>query len=83
MAKNKIEDLRDHLFETIEKLKDGDMEIETAKAITEVSQVIVNTAKTEVEFMKVVGGIGTGSGFIPLEQRKPELLKIKSKEEKE
>ena len=28
MARNKIEDLRNHLFETIEMLKDGDMEIE-------------------------------------------------------
>ena len=69
MAKNKIEDLRDHLFETIEMLKDGDMEIDKAKAITNVAQVIVNSAKTEVDFMKVVGGIGNGSGFIPLESR--------------
>ena len=35
MAKNKIIDLRNHLFETIERLKDGDMEIDKARAIAE------------------------------------------------
>lgn len=74
MAKNKIEDLRDHLFETIEMLKSKEIDIETAKVITEVGQVIVNSAKTEVDFMKVVGGIGEGSGFIPLEERKQKAL---------
>jgi hypothetical protein len=60
MAKNKIIDLRNHLFETIERLKDGDMEIDKARAIAEVAQIIVNTAKVEVEFIKVSSGDGTG-----------------------
>jgi hypothetical protein len=67
MARNKIEDLRNHLFETIEMLKDGDMEIDKAKTISEVAQVIINSAKVEVDFMKVVHG--NGSGFIPLDSR--------------
>lgn len=41
MPRNKIEDLRNHLFETIEMLKDGDIEIKTAKAIAEVGSVII------------------------------------------
>jgi hypothetical protein len=47
MAKNKIQDLRDHLFEVIEELKDPEskMSIEKAKAVADVAQVIVNTAK--------------------------------------
>lgn len=60
MAKNKIIDLRNHLFETIERLKDGDMEIDKARAIAEVAQIIVNTAKVEVEYIKVSSGDGTG-----------------------
>jgi hypothetical protein len=67
MARNKIEDLRDHLFEIIEMLKEGDMELDKAKAIADIAQVIVNSAKVEVDFRKVVHG--NGSGFIPLDKR--------------
>lgn len=61
MAKNKIEDLRNHLFAQLERLGDdeemGDTEkLETelsrAKAIADIAQVIVNSAKVEVDFMK-------------------------------
>lgn len=83
MAKNKIEDLRNHLFETIEKLKAGDMDTATAKAITDASQSIINSAKVEVDFIKAMGGIGEGSGFIPLETKKPELKSLGEKGEKE
>ena len=44
MAKNKIQDLRDHLFETIELLKDSEtnhMTVDKAKAIAGISQVII------------------------------------------
>ena len=45
MANNNIDDLRAHLFETLAALRDKDkpMEIERAKAVTEVAQVIINT----------------------------------------
>lgn len=64
MAKNKITDLRDHLFETIEALKDPDrpMEIERAKAISDVAQTIINSAKAEIELLKVIDG-SRGSEF--------------------
>jgi len=68
---NKISVLRDHLFDTIEKLKTGKMELETAKAITNAAQTIVNSAKVEVDFLKTMGGIGDGSGFIPLDTKFP------------
>jgi len=63
--KNKIVDLRDHLFETIEALKDKDhpMDIQRAKAIANAAQVIVNSVKVENEFLKLTGG--KGSGFVP------------------
>ena len=63
--RNKISDLRDHLFEVIEQLKDKDapMDLDRARAVADVAQVIVNSAKVEVEHMKVTGNDGTG--FIP------------------
>lgn len=75
--RNKIEDLRDHLFETLEALKDPDnpMEIDRAKAVSDVAQTIINSAKVEVEFLRVSGGV-SGSGFIPAETRRPELKAV-------
>lgn len=66
--KNKIGDLRNHLFETLEALKDDDkpMEIDRAKAIADVARVIVDSAKVEVDMLKVTGGI-KGTGFLPEE----------------
>jgi hypothetical protein len=67
--RNKIQDLRDHLFETIEALKDQDkpMDLERAKAIAEVAQVVINSAKVEVEFMKATGA-AKSTGFLPEEE---------------
>jgi hypothetical protein len=71
--KNKIEDLRNHLFETLEALKDTDkpMELERASAIANVARVIVDTAKVEVEFAKVTSdatGEFRGCSFLPAPQ---------------
>lgn len=64
--KNKINDLRNHLFETLEALKDTEepMEIDRARAVADVARVLVDSAKVEVDFLKVTGGIH-GSGFLP------------------
>lgn len=55
--KNKSEDLRNHLFATLEALNDKDqpMEIERARAIADVAQVVVNLAKAEVAFANSTG----------------------------
>lgn len=64
--KNKIDDLRNHLFAALEGLADEDkpMDIDRAKAISDVAQTIINTAKVEVDYMKNIGGRPV-SGFIP------------------
>lgn len=54
MPKNKIQDLRNHLFETLEMLKDGDIEIEKAYAIADVSRAIIDTAKIEIQYIKAI-----------------------------
>ena len=59
--KNKISDLRNHLFETLEALKDNDapMDLDRARTISDVAQTIINSAKVEVDFMKETGAIAT------------------------
>jgi len=72
-TKNKIEDLRNHLFETLEALKDPDkpMDIDRAKAIAGVAKEIIESAKVEVDFLRVTGAVA-GSGFIPHDRQLPE-----------
>lgn len=60
--KNKISDLRDHMFAALERLSNEDLtpedlskEIERSKAISEVGKVIVESAKTEVLYAKMTG----------------------------
>ncbi|MGE3840085.1 MAG: hypothetical protein AB7I50_00715 [Vicinamibacterales bacterium] len=67
MAKNKITDLRDHLFATLEALRDDTkpMEIDRAKAVADVARVIVETAKVEVSMMEATGEV-SGTGFIDM-----------------
>lgn len=60
--KKTIEDLRNLLFETMEGVKSGTIDIDKAKVISDLSQVMVNTAKVEVEHAKVTGQ--KGSGFL-------------------
>lgn len=63
--KNKIEDLRNHLFEQLERLRETDdpKEIERAKAVADVGRVLVDSAKAEVSFIQATGA-QTGTGFI-------------------
>ena len=65
-TKNRITDLRNHLFETLEALKDPDkpMDIDRARAVADVARVVIDSAKVEVDFLKVTGGI-QGTGFLP------------------
>ncbi|KDR25453.1 hypothetical protein [Caballeronia zhejiangensis] len=66
-----IEELRSHLFDTLRALSDKEkpLELDRAKAVAEVAQVIINSAKVEVEHMKVSGGKGTGF----MAEKKPEI----------
>lgn len=62
-----INDLREHLFAAMDGLAKGTMDIDKAKAISDLGQTIINTAKVEVEHMKITGG--TSSGFIQEETK--------------
>lgn len=66
MPKNKIQDLRNHLFAALEGLSDPDnpMDLDRAQAIANVGQVLVNSIKVENDFIKITGG-GKSSAFDP------------------
>lgn len=65
-SRHTIEDLREHLFATLAALRDEarPMELDRAKAVCEVAQVVINTAKVEVDHLRVTGQ--GSSGFIAL-----------------
>lgn len=55
--KNKAEDLKNALFEQLEKLSDPDLDLDTeikrTKAMVDVGQVLVNLTKEEISFQKM------------------------------
>ncbi len=69
--KNKMQDLRDHLFTQLENLadKETDVDLDRIKAMTEISKVLVDSAKVEVAFINATGTSQT-TGFI---ESKPAL----------
>lgn len=55
--KNKLTDLRNHLFATLEALQDEDnpMDLDRARTIAAVAREITDTARVEVDFLRVTG----------------------------
>lgn len=53
--KNKIDDLRNHLFATLEGLMDEEnpMDLGRAQAVALIGQTLINSAKAETEFLRV------------------------------
>lgn len=68
MAK-KIVDLREALFDTLEKVRNNEMPVDKAKQICEIAQVIINSANAETAFIKTVNAT-QGSGFMEIENSK-------------
>lgn len=70
--KNKIEDLRNHLFAAIEGLLDTDkpLDIDRARAVAQVAAVVVESAKVEVRALELVGGRASSS-FLQLGKETP------------
>lgn len=69
--KNKIDDLRNHLFAELERLGDEDLEgkeleaeIQRARAISGVAASITDSAKVEVDYLKVTKQ-AKATDFIP------------------
>jgi len=70
MARNKISDLRDHLFAALERIDNDELtteelqkELDKAEAVAQIGAVIINSAKVEVDFMKATGMISSDSAL--------------------
>lgn len=52
-----IEDLREHLFATLDALRDKDnpMDVDRARAVSEVAKQVIDSAKVEVDYLKATG----------------------------
>lgn len=66
--KNKITDLRNHLFAQMEKLSEANPEelaneLERSKAMADLGQVIINSAKAQSDFVKAGGVLKTEANF--------------------
>jgi hypothetical protein len=68
MARNKINDLRDHLFSALERLDNDELtteelnkEIEKAQAVAQIGSVIIQSAKIEIDYLKATGMIESSS----------------------
>ena len=82
MARNKMNDLRDHLFIALERLNDDSImndpevikkEIDRANAISNIAKEITLSAKVEVDFLKVTGTKNSNSNlFLALEGGEPQ-----------
>ena len=68
-----IDDLRRRLFDAIDGVVAGTMSVEQARQISELSQVVVNSAKVEVDYLRVTDGCK--SAFIERGQGLPALSK--------
>ena len=58
--KRNISDLREILFQTMEDLRAGKIDVSKAKEIGSIGQVIVNSAVAETRHLQLNGGAGTG-----------------------
>lgn len=59
-----IVELREALFDTLRDLRAGKIDAEKARAINDTAQVIVNTAKVEIDYLRATGAT-KGTEFIP------------------
>jgi hypothetical protein len=77
MAKNKMTDLNNHLFSQLERLNDDELkgeqlteEIARAKAMSNISSQIVNSARLQLEVVKLINDSGD------VGQQLPEMLML-------
>ena len=67
-----MDDLRSVIFETIDDVRKGKLDASTAKAISELSQNVINSAKAEADYARATGQV-VRSGLISTEQAAPPL----------
>lgn len=84
--KNKMQDVRDHLIAQMEAIREADgkdpkalqAELDKGRVLSEIGKVLTDTARVEVEAMKLCEGRTAGTGFIPLTEEKPALPPVRN-----
>lgn len=86
MAKNNLSELRAHLFDVLERLKEGNdpdadtkdtIDIDRARAINETAQTIIESAKVEVSALKIIAKEGDIDTYL----KDNDLLRLNGKSE--
>lgn len=67
-----MDDLRSVIFDTIDDVRKGKLDAATAKAISELSQNVINSAKAEADYARATGQV-VRSGLISTDQAAPPL----------
>ncbi|WP_421801787.1 hypothetical protein [Flagellimonas sp.] len=71
MSKN-LNDLNDILFDTLAKVKSGEMKVDQAQTVVNVGNTIINNAKVQIQAFKMTGGM-TGLSILS-ENNNPNLI---------
>jgi hypothetical protein len=53
---NDITTLRQHLFDALQGVRDGSLDLDKARAINDLGKTITDTAKVEVDYLRATGG---------------------------
>lgn len=72
MSKN-LSDLRTALFDTLEKVKSGELDLDKARAINDIGKTLIDSAKVEVQYLEAIGGAGESNFISPAEDGTPQL----------
>jgi hypothetical protein len=48
--------LREALFDTLAKVKTGEIDLDRARAVNEIGKTLVESAKVEVDYLRATGG---------------------------
>ncbi|MDY4281281.1 MAG: hypothetical protein SOX56_09475 [[Pasteurella] mairii] len=82
--KNRLVDLNNHLFDTLERLKDTalnpeqlDLELSRAKAISDVSDKIIEIAKTSLQAAKLQADYLGSTQALPVYFSEPQPIEVK------
>ena len=70
-----MDDLRSMIFDTIDDVRKGKLDAATARAISELSQNVINSAKAEADYARATGQV-VRSGLISTEQAAPPLAAL-------
>lgn len=77
---NDIRELRSLLFDALRGLKNGTVTIQSAEAMSQVGQVIINSAKMEVEYLRATDNQTHALSFVDVYEDPQKIAAIEHRE---